>query len=74
MPYLHEVRFAAKRAGALGLVISGAGPTLCAVCADEATAARVANTMQEFYAAAGLHSLIRHGKIRTQGAAVTAVS
>jgi homoserine kinase len=73
MPYLVEIRFAAKRAGALGLVIGGAGPTLCAVCGDESTAAKVAQAMQEIYTAAGLNSLIRHGKIAREGAKVVTV-
>ncbi|MFN8560756.1 MAG: homoserine kinase [Anaerolineae bacterium] len=38
MPLLAEIRATAKAAGALGLAISGAGPTLCAVCAGEAVA------------------------------------
>ncbi|MFN8450668.1 MAG: homoserine kinase [Anaerolineae bacterium] len=37
MPLLAEIRATAKAAGALG-AISGAGPTLCAVCAGEAVA------------------------------------
>jgi homoserine kinase len=73
MPYLVEIRFAAKRAGALSLVIGGAGPTLCAVCDDESTAAKVAQAMQEIYTAAGLNSLIRHGKIAKDGARVLSV-
>ncbi len=42
MPLLHEIRAAAKAAGALGLVISGAGPTLCAVCRGAVDAQKVA--------------------------------
>jgi homoserine kinase len=71
MPYLHEIRFAAKRAGALGLVISGAGPTLCAICEDAATAERVACDMQAVYESAGLASIIRSCAVMSEGATVT---
>lgn len=54
MPLLDEVRFAAKRAGALAVVIGGAGPTLCAVCGDEETAKKVAETMRCIYANANM--------------------
>jgi len=54
MPMLAEVRAAAKAAGALGVVISGAGPTLCAVCDDEAIAQEAAEAMQSVYDAAGI--------------------
>lgn len=50
MPLLDAVRFAAKRAGALALVISGAGPTLCAVCEAASDAERVAEAMRALYA------------------------
>src|SRR5215207_2626027 len=53
MPRLREVRAAAKQAGALALVISGAGPTMCAVCDNKVTAALVAQTMQAIYDEAG---------------------
>ncbi len=39
MPMLPEARLAARAAGGLGLFVSGAGPTLCAVC-DTADRAR----------------------------------
>jgi homoserine kinase len=73
MPYLHEVRFAAKRAGALALVISGAGPTLCAVCDDAAVAKRVAEAMQAIYDNAGIASLIRAAQVLQAGAQVLRV-
>lgn len=49
MPNLSEIRAAAKQAGALGVVISGAGPTLAAVCDSPEAAARVAKAMQAVY-------------------------
>jgi homoserine kinase len=70
MPYLYEIRFAAKRAGALALVISGAGPTLCAICEDASTAERVACDMQAVYTSAGLESMIRSCGVMSEGATV----
>jgi homoserine kinase len=70
MPLLHEVRFAAKRAGALGMVISGAGPTLCAVCDDNTVAKRVVEAMKAIYDDAGIASRIRYGKVWQDGAQV----
>jgi homoserine kinase len=70
MPYLHEVRFAAKRAGALGMVISGAGPTLCAVCDDNTVAKRVVEAMKAIYDDAGIASRIRYGQVWQDGAQV----
>jgi homoserine kinase len=54
MPLLDEVRFAAKRAGALAVFIGGAGPTLCAVCDDEKISKKVAEAMRCLYANAGM--------------------
>jgi homoserine kinase len=70
MPYLHEVRFAAKRAGALGMVISGAGPTLCAVCDNAPVAKQVAEAMKAVYDNVGIASRIRHGQVWQDGAQV----
>jgi homoserine kinase len=49
MPGLREVREAARKAGALTTVISGAGPTLCSVCNGEESAKRVTESMAEVY-------------------------
>jgi homoserine kinase len=70
MPYLYEMRSAAKQAGALALVISGAGPTLCAICESEAVALHVSETMQRLYAEKGLESVVRHTKVDEVGARV----
>jgi homoserine kinase len=70
MPYLHEVRFAAKRAGALGMVISGAGPTLCAICDASTVAKRVVEAMKAIYDDAGIVSRIRYGQVWQDGAQV----
>ena len=74
MPHLAEIRETAKRAGALGLVISGAGPTLCAVCDTEDTARKVAAAMGAEYADAGFTSLTYHTRVSQEGAQVLSVS
>jgi homoserine kinase len=70
MPRLQQVRQAAKNSGALGVVISGAGPTLCAVCDDEQTAKTVAQTMEAVYDNEGIDSTARHTRIAAEGAHV----
>jgi homoserine kinase len=74
MPYMDEVRTAAKRAGAMGLVISGAGPTLCAICDDQEIARKVANAMQAVYTVRDMTCLIRHAPVLKGGARVLSVN
>jgi homoserine kinase len=54
MPGLAEVRAAARKTGALGTVISGAGPTLCSICTTTNTARRVAEAMASVYEVMGI--------------------
>lgn len=70
MPLLVEMRIIAKRAGALGLVISGAGPTLCAVCDSDLIAQKVAQAMKAGYDDAGIVSTARRTQIAPYGARV----
>ncbi|MBZ0298615.1 MAG: homoserine kinase [Anaerolineae bacterium] len=70
MPFLGEVRIAAKEAGACGLVISGAGPTLCAICNSPHIAARVAQRMKEVYDEQGIVSSVQHTRVDRYGAQV----
>lgn len=70
MPLLSEQRAAAKHAGALGLVISGAGPTLCAVCSSSAVSTQVAQAMQDVYLAANIGCVTRCTEVDTVGARV----
>jgi homoserine kinase len=74
MPLLPEVRRAAKQAGALCLVISGAGPTLCAVCNSEASAQKVAAAMGAVYDNAAIGNTFRHTRVSAEGAQVLSVS
>lgn len=68
MPLLAEIRRAAKAAGALGLAISGAGPTLCAVCAGESSAQQVTAAMHAVYALVGIRCQSRWTTIAADGA------
>jgi homoserine kinase len=73
IPLLAEARTVAKRAGALGLVISGAGPTLCAVCDSDANARQVAAALGALYDEAGIANMTRATGVSTCGARVLAV-
>lgn len=73
MPHLAEIRTAAQNAGALTLVISGAGPTLCAICDTPDAAAQVAEAMQQTYTSLGMMSISRYGGVMKSGAQVLAV-
>jgi len=68
MPKLAEARAAAKSAGALGLVISGAGPTLMAVANSAATAAAAAAALGEVYTAAGIGCVTQATTVAVDGA------
>ncbi len=52
IPGFHAVRRAALRSGAVGCGISGAGPSIMALCRNGESAARVAEAMEEAFAAA----------------------
>ncbi|GAB4342804.1 MAG: homoserine kinase [Phototrophicales bacterium] len=70
MPLLNEARTLAKQKGALGLVISGAGPTLCAVCDSSKTAVHVADALQGLYDEAKIGGVARVTKVDQTGARV----
>lgn len=73
IPHLDTVRAEAKAAGALAVVISGAGPTLCAVCSSESVAEQVATVMQNTYQRAEIHAISRYTQVNEQGAEVREV-
>jgi homoserine kinase len=73
MPRLAEARAAAKRAGALALVISGAGPTLAAVCDQAETAQRVAGAIKMVYDEVGLGSRLHTTRVSHEGASLVAL-
>lgn len=70
MPKLQAIRQASKAVGALGLVISGAGPTLCAVCDRADTAHQVTLAMQQIYADAGIGCITRVTQTDPDGAKI----
>lgn len=73
MPLLYEMRQIAHANGAHGLVISGAGPTLCAICDSSRAAQQVAQAMQAGYDAAGIQNVVRCTTVSTTGARVLKV-
>jgi len=73
MPYLEECRAVAKTAGALGLCISGAGPTLAALCDSMETAQKVEAAMAALYASHNMGASTRVSRISSQGARVLSV-
>lgn len=73
IPLLVEARATAKRAGALNLVISGAGPSLCAVCVDAASAGSAMAAVTAVYDEAGIGAVGRVTRIGVEGARVLRV-
>ena len=65
-PWMPDVVAAARGAGALGCVLSGAGPALLAVATGDA--ARVARAMEDAIRRAGLGGTARHLAVDTEGA------
>jgi len=72
-PWMPEVVSAARRAGALGCVLSGAGPSLLAVANDDEQATvRIARAMEEALRAARLSGSARILEVDAGGAVVMA--
>jgi homoserine kinase len=68
-PWMPEVAAAAREAGAVGCVLSGAGPSLLALVADgERTAARVARAMEEALRRTGIGGTARALAVDVDGA------
>jgi homoserine kinase len=67
-PWMTEVAAAARRAGALGCVLSGAGPSLLAVVTGEGS--KVARAMEEALRSAGIGGAARALEVDRQGAVV----
>lgn len=68
MPYLKEARSVASAAGALSLVISGAGPTLCAICDNTAAADRTAEALKLVYVERSMKCVVRQSRVNQTGA------
>ncbi|MEM9648887.1 MAG: homoserine kinase [Bacteroidota bacterium] len=67
IPGFDEVTSSAKQAGALGSGISGSGPSIFALSKGEATAFKVAETMNKIYQSIGIDFDIHISKVNTQG-------
>ncbi|MBE2184561.1 MAG: homoserine kinase [Anaerolineae bacterium] len=70
IPQIAEARALAKEAGALALVISGAGPTLCAVCDHVDAANLTMMAVTALYDDAGIGADSRLGSVLESGAYV----
>jgi len=70
MPGLVESRAAVKAVGALGLIISGAGPTLCAICDSDSTAMRSATALKTVFNSLNLAHNVYVTRIAEQGATI----
>jgi homoserine kinase len=74
MPLLKEMRSIAHESGAYGLVISGAGPTLCAICDGTRVSERVAVAMKAAYDAAAIPCNTLCTSVAPVGAHILSVS
>ena len=70
LPGFADAKQSALIAGALGVSISGAGPTAFALCDSEITSAKIGQAMRSAYAHAGLDCTVRICEVDTQGAIV----
>ncbi len=68
IPHFYEVQAAAFSAGALGCSISGAGPSMVAICRGEAAAASAGQAMQRAFTAAGIPSDLFLSAVNCRGA------
>lgn len=69
-PWMVPVAGAAREAGALGCVLSGAGPSLLAVVDGDGRAASVARAMERALEGAGIRGVARQLSVDRQGAVV----
>jgi homoserine kinase len=72
-PWMTDVAAGARAAGALGCVLSGAGPSLLAVASGEAAAAAVGHAMERALEQAGVKGVARGLVVDTQGAVARVV-
>lgn len=68
IPHFHEVKEAALTAGALGCSISGAGPSIFAICANSLIAENVGESMKKIFAKNRISSTLFLSPINQQGA------
>lgn len=72
VPGLSAVLRAARQAGPCGAALSGAGPSVLALCAPGADAAKIGSAMELAWQSAGVASRARELPIDTQGVTVDA--
>lgn len=68
IPHFYEVQQAALSAGALGCSISGAGPSMVALCKGDAIAAQIGAAMQQVFTRAGILNELFLSAVNTDGA------
>ena len=67
IPYFNEVKEAVLKAGALGVGISGSGPSIFSLSKGLGTANKVKDAMQSVYSKSGIEFDIHVSKINTEG-------
>jgi homoserine kinase len=70
IPHFYEVKNAAVKAGALGCSISGAGPSIFALCRGLAAAQKVGAAMENIFIQAKIDNQLYVSKINQKGAVV----
>ncbi len=73
MPYYTEAKAAARNAGALATVISGAGPTVLCICTSLEAAETVAAAVVDMYQRKSLQASAQATSVGTEGAIVLEV-
>lgn len=68
IPHFYEVQEAAQKAGALGCSISGAGPSIFALCKNSLDAEKIGNAMQNIYTQHKMESRLFLSGINMEGA------
>ena len=67
IPHFEEVKHIGLKKGALGIGISGSGPSIFALCKGKTTAIKVAEGMREVYQKSDIDFNIYTSKINSQG-------
>lgn len=68
IPHFYDVKEAAMNEGALGCSISGAGPSIFAMCENSLVAENIGNKMKAIFHNNNIESTIYHSKINNEGA------
>ncbi len=68
IPHFYEVKKAALESGALGCSISGAGPSIFALCRGKANAAQVGKAMQQVFDTSSIENTLYLSPINNEGA------